>query len=162
MVPREARASTLVFESRGYRFLSRAKEVIESADFALRHEILQSLTITRVKHSLMLAKQETEKLMNAMLPLAEKMLKRYGEFYPYGGYLKLDGSIVDVGVDDPDTIWPKSRDLIYILRTSFPKWRSLSNAKPLQLFLISRWMCLVLTSKVTRFKSVLIMWTTIP
>jgi hypothetical protein len=31
------------------------------------------------------AKQESEKLMKAVLPLAEKMLRQYGEFYPYGG-----------------------------------------------------------------------------
>jgi hypothetical protein len=65
------------------------------------------------------AKQESEKLMNAMLPLVEKMLRQYGEFYPYGGYMKPDGTIVDVGADDPDTDRPKSRDLIYVLRNSF-------------------------------------------
>ncbi len=59
------------------------------------------------------AKQESEKLMNAVLPLAEKMLRQYGEFYPYGGYMRQDGTIVDVGADDPDTDRPKSRDLIY-------------------------------------------------
>lgn len=65
------------------------------------------------------AKQESEKLMNAVLPLAEKMLKEYGEFYPYGGYMKPSGEIVDVGADDPDTDRPKSKDLIYVLRSSF-------------------------------------------
>ena len=64
-------------------------------------------------------KQESERLMNAVLPLAEKMLKEYGEFYPYGGYMKLDGTIVDIGVEDPDTDRPKSKDLLYILRSSF-------------------------------------------
>lgn len=57
--------------------------------------------------------------MNALLPLAERMLKEYGEFYPYGGYMKPDGEIVNVGADDPDTDHPKSRDLIYVLRSSF-------------------------------------------
>jgi hypothetical protein len=66
----------------------------------------------------MSAKQESEVLMNALLPLAEKMLGQYGEFYPYGGYLKPDGTIVDVGASDPDTDHPKSKDLIYILRSS--------------------------------------------
>lgn len=59
--------------------------------------------------------------MNAILPLAEKMLRQYGEFYPYGGYMKPDGTIVEVGVTDPDTDHPKSRDLIYILRSSLPE-----------------------------------------
>ena len=56
--------------------------------------------------------------MNALLPLAEKMLNQHGEFYPYGGYTKLDGTIVEVGATDPDTDHPKSKDLIYILRGS--------------------------------------------
>jgi hypothetical protein len=56
--------------------------------------------------------------MNAMLPLAEKMLRQYGEFYPYGGYMKPDGTIVAVGATDPDTDRPKSKDLIYILWSS--------------------------------------------
>ena len=57
-------------------------------------------------------------LMNAILPVAEKMLRKYGEFYPYGGCMKLDGSITHIGATDPDTDRPKSKDLIYILRSS--------------------------------------------
>lgn len=56
--------------------------------------------------------------MNSLLPFAETMLKRHGEFYPYGGYIKPDGEIVDVGAGDPDTDNPRSADLIYVLRTS--------------------------------------------
>jgi hypothetical protein len=66
----------------------------------------------------MSAKQECEKLINAILPLAEKMLRQYCEFYPYGGYMKPDGTIVDVGVDDSGTDRPKSKDLIYVLLNS--------------------------------------------
>jgi hypothetical protein len=66
----------------------------------------------------MTPKQDSENLMNAMLPLAEKMLRKYGEFYPFGGCMKSDGTIVDVGAADPDTDHPKSKDLIYILRGS--------------------------------------------
>jgi hypothetical protein len=64
-------------------------------------------------------KQEAEMLMNAILPVAEKMLKQYGEFYPYGGFMKLDGSIVHVGAADPDTDRPKSKDVLYVLWSSF-------------------------------------------
>jgi hypothetical protein len=67
----------------------------------------------------MSSKQDSETLMNAMLPLAERILKQYGEFYPYGGYMKPDGTIVDVGAADPDTDHPKSKDLLYVLRSSF-------------------------------------------
>ncbi len=81
------------------------------------------------------AKQESEKLMNAVFPLAEKMLRQYGEFYPYGGYMRQDGTIVDVGADDPDTDRPKSRDLIYILRSSFREMVSTNQCKAVAIVL---------------------------
>jgi hypothetical protein len=62
--------------------------------------------------------QESQALMDAIRPLADEMLRRCGEFYPYGGYMKQDGSIVEVGVADPDTDHPQSKDLLYVLRTS--------------------------------------------
>ena len=64
-------------------------------------------------------KQECEMLMNEMLSLAEDMLRQFGEFYPYGGYMKFDGEIVHLGAKDPKTNRPKSRDLIAILKNSF-------------------------------------------
>jgi hypothetical protein len=66
----------------------------------------------------MSSKQEAEKLMNTILPLAERMLREYGEFYPYGAYMKPDGTVVELGATDPDTDHPKSKDLIYVLRSS--------------------------------------------
>lgn len=67
------------------------------------------------------AKRESERLMNEILPLAKKMLQEYGEFHPYGGYMKPDGEIVHVGVEDLETEYPKAIDLIYILRNSLQK-----------------------------------------
>jgi hypothetical protein len=75
------------------------------------------------------AKQESEKLMNTLLPLAERMLRQYGEFYPYGGYMKPDGVIVEVGAEDPDADHPKSKDLIYVLRSSFREMASTGQGK---------------------------------
>ena len=63
-------------------------------------------------------KQEAEMLMNAVLPVAEQMLTKHGEFYPYGGCMKLDGTIAHIGASDPDTDRPKSKDMIYVLRTA--------------------------------------------
>ena len=65
------------------------------------------------------AKEESEELMNSVLPLAKEMLADYREFYPYGGYMKPDGEIVHVGAKDPDTDHPKSQYLIDLLQTSF-------------------------------------------
>ena len=67
----------------------------------------------------MTPKLESEDLMNAMLPVAKRMLREYGEFFPYGGYMKPDGEIVHVGAKKPRTDRPKSKDLIAILENSF-------------------------------------------
>lgn len=69
----------------------------------------------------MTPKQEAEELMNGMLPVAKRMLQEYGEFFPYGGYMKPGGEIVHVGARDPITDRPKSKDLIAILQKSFQK-----------------------------------------
>jgi hypothetical protein len=45
----------------------------------------------------MSSKQESEALLSALLPFAEKMLREHGEFYPYGGYMKPDRTIVQLG-----------------------------------------------------------------
>lgn len=62
------------------------------------------------------AKNESERLMNELLRVAERMLKEHGEFYPYGGYIRADDCVVQVGPEDEDTDHPKSNDLLYILR----------------------------------------------
>ncbi len=65
------------------------------------------------------AKQECEKLMNNLLPTARSMLSKYREFYPYGGYIELDGQIRHVGVQDETTERPESGDMISALETLF-------------------------------------------
>lgn len=67
----------------------------------------------------MTPKQEVEQLMNEVLPIAKRMLREHGEFFPYGGYMKSSGEIVHVGAKDPATDRPKSKDLIAILQSSF-------------------------------------------
>jgi hypothetical protein len=47
--------------------------------------------------------------------------------------MRLDGEIVDVGVDDPDTNRPKSKDLIYVLRNSFRKMAGANQCKAVAL-----------------------------
>ena len=42
-------------------------------------------------------KEQAEKLMNELLSFAKKMLNEYGEFHPFGGYLKRSGAAVHVG-----------------------------------------------------------------
>jgi hypothetical protein len=63
-------------------------------------------------------KEDCEEVMNAVLPLAQKMLSKSGEFYPYGGYMKPDGEIAIVGAKDGETDHPKSQDLLNMLHES--------------------------------------------
>lgn len=63
----------------------------------------------------MTPKEEVEELMNAGLPLAERMLREHGEFYPYAVIRKSDGEIVHVGAQDKSTARPASSTLIDIL-----------------------------------------------
>jgi hypothetical protein len=65
------------------------------------------------------AKQESENLMNNLLPVAQNMLSKYREFYPYGGYVELDGQIRHVGVKDPTTDYPQSEEMIAALEKLF-------------------------------------------
>lgn len=64
------------------------------------------------------SKSECEDLMNEALPLAEKMLKEHGEFYPYGLTLDVAGKVAHVGATD-GTDRPKSAPLIQLLRAQF-------------------------------------------
>ena len=63
-------------------------------------------------------KSECERLMNSALPLAEQMLVKHGEFFPYGQALTSDGKVVDVGAYDGRENSP-SLDLIRLLKQEF-------------------------------------------
>lgn len=65
-------------------------------------------------------KEETEALLDELLPLAKKMLSAHGEFYPYGGFISRNGDIVHVSAKGQSD-HPSSRELIDILRTKFRK-----------------------------------------
>lgn len=65
------------------------------------------------------SKREAERLMNDLLPFAKQMLTEYGEFHPFGGFIRADGSIVQVGVDDPRSEFPKASELLEIMRSDF-------------------------------------------
>lgn len=56
--------------------------------------------------------------MNAVLPFAEKMLKKDGEFFPYGGALRNSGAIASMaGYDGRER--PPSADVIKLLKQGF-------------------------------------------
>jgi hypothetical protein len=63
----------------------------------------------------MTARSDCEELMGALVPFAEKMLREYGEFYPYGGALTSGGAVeMAAGFDGTDR--PPSADLIRLIK----------------------------------------------
>jgi len=74
-------------------------------------------------------KHDAEKLIDAVLPFAERMLGQYGEFFPFGGYLRQDGTVVEVGATDVSSDRPKSTDLINVLRSSLQQIARIEQCK---------------------------------
>jgi hypothetical protein len=56
--------------------------------------------------------------MNRLLPLAERMLREHGEFYPYGGVMLPDGSMQHFAAWDGEER-PKSKELIDLMLARF-------------------------------------------
>ncbi len=61
------------------------------------------------------AKDDAQALVDEFITFAEKLLREHGEFYPFGGHMKVDGRIVWEGASDK-TEHPRSQPLIEILR----------------------------------------------
>ena len=66
----------------------------------------------------MSAKADCEKLLNAVLPFAEELLGKEGEFFPYGGAMAPDGAFVSVAADDGRE-QPPSVDIIHLIKSGF-------------------------------------------
>lgn len=62
--------------------------------------------------------QESESLMDEMLPFAKHMLGNYGEFPPFGGLIKTDEQIILLGAG-PAEEFPPRRDLVDVLSSGF-------------------------------------------
>jgi hypothetical protein len=65
-------------------------------------------------------KDDVEKLMNALVPFAEKMLREQRGFFPYGGAMLPDGSVTMIGAHPGDDR-PKSESVIAMLEDGFRK-----------------------------------------
>lgn len=72
----------------------------------------------------MTGKEQVRELMNELLSFAEKMLGEHGEFHPFGGYLKVSGAVVQVGVQLEGTAQQK----VAMLVESFKKIAAKSEA----------------------------------
>jgi hypothetical protein len=65
-----------------------------------------------------MAHPDIDNLMNAILPFAQQMLAKHGEFYPYGSTMTIDGQIVSKGAYDGDD-HPPSQRLIDLMTLAF-------------------------------------------
>jgi hypothetical protein len=63
-------------------------------------------------------KEECEALMNALVPLAEQLLSKHREFYPFGGTMSVDGKIA-LGASNAGKQHPDSQSLIDVLEQGF-------------------------------------------
>jgi hypothetical protein len=63
-------------------------------------------------------KADCEVLMNSVIPFAEQMLSRCGEFLPFGGAMRSSGEVVAVAGYDGDE-HPQSSDVIRLIKEGF-------------------------------------------
>ena len=67
-----------------------------------------------IRHGGALAHEDLDELLNALLPFAQEMLAKHGEFFPFGGYMDVGGGIAHVaGWTDEEQ--PPSQDVIDIM-----------------------------------------------
>jgi hypothetical protein len=67
-----------------------------------------------------MAHPELNELLNALLPFAQQMLGKNGEFFPFGADMKTDGEIEMIGAYEGQE-HPKSQLLIDLMREDFKK-----------------------------------------
>jgi len=65
-----------------------------------------------------MAHPDLDKLMHALLPFAQQMLAKHGEFYPYGSTMTTDGRIVAQAAYDGHE-HPPSQQLIDLMTQAF-------------------------------------------
>jgi hypothetical protein len=61
---------------------------------------------------------DLNELLNTLLPFAQQMLTKHGEFFPFGARVAVDGSVVHCGAHDGDE-QPPSQRLIELLTQAF-------------------------------------------
>lgn len=66
----------------------------------------------------MTPKEDSEVLLTEVKSFAEKMLREQGEFHPFGGMMRRDGQVIQVGADSGKE-FPPAGDLIALLADAF-------------------------------------------
>jgi hypothetical protein len=68
-----------------------------------------------------MAHPELDALSNTLLPFAQKMLQKYGEFLPFGAIMSSSGEIRHVGAKIEGDDYPTSQPLLDLLTETFKK-----------------------------------------
>jgi len=68
-----------------------------------------------------MAHPELDALFNTLLPFAQKMLQKYGEFLPFGAIMSSSGEIRQVGAKIEGDDYPTSQPLLDLLTETFKK-----------------------------------------
>ncbi len=76
-----------------------------------------------------MAHPDLNELMNALLPMAEKLLKNQGQFYPIGAVMLSDGEIRHIGAKIEGDDHPQSKLLIDLLTETFQKEATKGNIR---------------------------------
>ena len=61
-----------------------------------------------------MSNEDLDVLLNAVIPLAQQMLEKYGEFYPLGASMDAQGKAGLVGVM-PKSEYPQAQEIIDLL-----------------------------------------------
>ncbi len=69
-----------------------------------------------------MANTELDALLNTLLPVAQMLLKKQGEFYPFGAIMSSSGEIRHVGARMEGDDYPPSEPLIELLTETFKKY----------------------------------------
>lgn len=62
-----------------------------------------------------MAHPDLDELLNALLPFAQQMLAKHGEFFPFGACMTSDGTIEMLAGQPDDSDQPPSQDVIDVL-----------------------------------------------
>ena len=85
-------------------------------------------------------KDDLEELLNGLMPFAEGMLSKYGEFFPFGGSMTPDGKIAQMAAYDGQERQPPE-DAIEMMIEAFRQGAREGQIKACAIFRSIAWYC---------------------
>ena len=87
----------------------------------MQSQLCRQLVIYELSVRQCMANSDLNELLNALLPMAEMLLRKQGEFHPIGATMLSNGEIRHVGAKIEGDDHPPSQSLIDLLTESFQK-----------------------------------------